>query len=54
MHIASDGLAMESPQALFLQLVPPVAHPHVFPAPSIAALQRANVFKLNDEQRIAL
>ena len=52
-HITAEGVATASEQALALQRGP-LAHPQEFPAPSVAALQRAKFPKDNKLQGAAL
>ena len=40
------GFCISSVQAFTLHVVPPAAHPHAFPAPSVVALQAAKDVKL--------
>lgn len=52
MHVAAEGLVIESVHALVLQVTPPVIHPQLFPEPSDIKLQEANVFSANEEHKI--
>ena len=46
MHVAAFRFDIESVQAFALHVVPPVTHPHAFPAPSVVALQAAKDVRL--------
>ena len=46
-------MGIASVHAFTLHAIPAVAHPQAFPAPSVVALQRANVAKLYDVQAAA-
>ena len=53
MQVPAEGLGIISLHALTLQVIPAVNHPQAFPAPSVVALHKANVFNEYDEQAAA-
>lgn len=52
-HVLAEGLDIISEHSLALQVIPAVNHPHAFPAPSVVALHKANVFNGYDVQAAA-
>ena len=45
LHIAADGLAIESVHSFALHATPPVTHPQEFPPSSVVAIHKAKVLK---------